>query len=116
LEEKLTPEILANIRLNKEDVYKSGSDGDMFQSVAKALERLPKEQHPTGEQFTNWAVRECGASRTQGPRLKTILTNPKYSHFAKKVVETVWGRKNFVMEHFDRLCTQHVALVGKGRN
>jgi exonuclease III len=116
LKERLTPEIIANIRLNKEDPYKAGSDGDMFLAVATALSNMTVDLHPTGEGFSKWATREHGASMTQGPRLKTILTNTKYSRFAKKVVETSWGRKNFVIEHFDKLCSQHVANVDSMTN
>jgi hypothetical protein len=107
----LTPEIIANIRLNKDDPYKAGSDGDMFLGVALALERLPKDKHPSGENFSRWATAQHGASISQGPRLKTILTNPKYSRFAKEICETSWGRKHFVIEHFDKLCSQHVVQV-----
>lgn len=111
LEERLTPDTLANIRLNKDNPYKANNDGDMMLNAANALQRLADDQRPSGEELINWLVQKTGISPSQGPRMKTILTHQQYSHFATRVVRTSWGRRDFVIEHFDKLCTQHVARV-----
>jgi hypothetical protein len=102
---------LANIRLNKDDPYKSGSDGDMFHALATAQDRLTNKINLVGAAFGQWALNEHGVSLNQAPRIKTILTNDRYVDIAKQVVNTPWGRKGFVIEHFSRLCTQHVSRV-----
>lgn len=111
LEELLTPEILANIRLNKDDPYKSGSDGDMFHSVITAIKRGDKAIHLIGTHFANWVFREHGVALSQAARIRTIISNKPYAEIAEAVVNTPWGRKGFVIEHFDKLCTQHVTRV-----
>jgi hypothetical protein len=40
LKERLTLKILTNIRLNKDDLYKSGSDEDIFHALVIAQDRL----------------------------------------------------------------------------
>ncbi|KAF7513667.1 hypothetical protein GJ744_007718 [Endocarpon pusillum] len=113
IEEKLTADILINIRLNKADSYKAGSDGDVLLAVSRGLKRLGSKK-PTGGEFISWATQEYGIATTQGPRLKTILGNPRYARIAAKVCQTSRGREKFVIEHFDKLCSQHVVRSNLG--
>ena len=58
-----------------------------------------------------WASSTMGAKDTQAARIKTVISHPQYGPIATAVCRTAWGRKNFVVEHFDTLCTSKIMRV-----
>jgi hypothetical protein len=114
LKENLNDSDLAAIRLNKENVYKSGSHGDTYLRIARAVALNPSLVMQKASDFKTWVIQECGGESGNEQRLMTIVTSPRYAHFVRSVVETTWGRKGFVIEHFHNLVTQHISEVSIG--
>lgn len=110
-DEKLTPDILAAIRLNKDDVYKSGSNGDLFLTAVNRLQAMDPTKRPKGEELMAWLGRECGVAAGLTQRFKTVIMDPTVSPIATAICRTNWGRQGFQIGHFDDLCGAKVKQV-----
>lgn len=105
------PDLLAHIRLNREEAYKSGSNGDMFITAWNRLSHIPEEERLSGKPLIDWLSDTAGVSGGLAPRAKTILTDHLVSGIAVSLCRTAWGREKFQIHHFDELCSAKVKQV-----
>jgi hypothetical protein len=108
LEKRLTAVDLAVIRLNKKNHCNSSSDEDTFFRIIRKAD-VDSSMRKMCSRNSSPGLSLNMALTTKCQRLSIIISTIRYGALMQDIVVTPRGRKDFVLEHFNRLCDQHMA-------
>lgn len=89
LKVRLTADDLAVIRLNKKNLYKSSSEGDIFLHIVRKANADSSMRKIAFTEFKSWAITQYGAEATKCQRLSIILSTTRYGALMQDIVETL---------------------------